>query len=90
MTRIKLYQRRPTRTWSPKPEANNIFTGLFWTGKQSIALGLADKSGSLETIEEELDLDNVVNYTPVDPARFVRSLPSNLEQVSARRWIYHH
>ena len=51
------------------PEANNIFTGLFWTGKQSIALGLADKSGSLETIEEELDLDNVVNYTPVDPVQ---------------------
>ncbi len=49
------------------PEANNLFSGLFWTGEQSIALGLADKAGSIQTVEKDMDIDNVVNYTPVDP-----------------------
>ena len=49
------------------PEQNNLFTGLFWSGDQSIALGLADKRGSMRQLEKELDLDDTVNYTPVDP-----------------------
>lgn len=49
------------------PEDNKLFTGLFWTGEQAIALGLADKKGSLMSLEKELDIDNVVDYTPVDP-----------------------
>lgn len=49
------------------PEDNNLFSGLFWTGEQSIALGLADKTGSIASLEKELKLDNVVNYTPMDP-----------------------
>ncbi|WP_227430814.1 signal peptide peptidase SppA [Psychrobacter sp. I-STPA6b] len=49
------------------PEKNNLFTGLFWTGQQSIELGLADKTGSIRALEKELELDEVVNYTPVDP-----------------------
>ncbi len=49
------------------PEENKLFTGLFWTGEQSIALGLADKTGSIASLEKELDLDNMVNYTPMDP-----------------------
>ena len=49
------------------PEANKLFSGLFWTGEQSIALGLADKTGSISTLEKQLKLDNVVNYTPTDP-----------------------
>ncbi|MEN2750515.1 signal peptide peptidase SppA [Psychrobacter sp. FBL11] len=49
------------------PEANNLFSGLFWTGEQSIALGLADRSGSIASLEKDLELDNVVNYTPLDP-----------------------
>lgn len=49
------------------PEENNLFTGLFWTGEQAIDLGLADKAGSLMTIEKELDIDHVINYTPMDP-----------------------
>lgn len=51
------------------PEENELFSGLFWTGEQSIGLGLADKKGSIATLEKELELDNVVNYTPVDPFR---------------------
>ncbi|AMN67885.1 MULTISPECIES: signal peptide peptidase SppA [unclassified Psychrobacter] len=49
------------------PEDNKLFSGLFWTGEQSIALGLADKTGSIASLERDLKLDNVVNYTPMDP-----------------------
>ena len=49
------------------PEQNKLFSGLFWTGEQSIALGLADKTGSIASLEKQLKLKNVVNYTPMDP-----------------------
>ncbi|KAA0915469.1 signal peptide peptidase SppA [Psychrobacter sp. ANT_WB68] len=49
------------------PEQNKLFSGLFWTGEQSIELGLADKKGSIASLEKQLKLDNVVNYTPTDP-----------------------
>ena len=49
------------------PEQNKLFSGLFWTGEQSIELGLADKKGSISSLEKQLKLDNVVNYTPSDP-----------------------
>lgn len=48
-------------------EENQVFTGLFWSGEQSIELGLADKAGSIQSLEKELDLEYAVNYTPVDP-----------------------
>lgn len=51
-------------------EENKLFSGLFWTGEQSIALGLADKKGSISSLEKQLKLKNVVNYTPTDPLRF--------------------
>ena len=51
------------------PEQNKLFSGLFWTGEQSIELGLADKKGSISSLEKELKLKNVVNYTPSDPFR---------------------
>lgn len=51
------------------PEQNKLFSGLFWTGKQSIELGLADKTGGLSQLEKSLELDNSVNYTYVDPMR---------------------
>ena len=49
------------------PEQNKLFSGLFWTGEQSIALGLADETGSIASLEKQLELENVVNYTPTDP-----------------------
>lgn len=49
------------------PEENKLFSGLFWTGEQSIALGLADKNGSIASLEKQLELDNLVSYTPTDP-----------------------
>ena len=44
-------------------ENPDIFSGLFWTGEQSIALGLADKKGSIATIAREIDVKHHVNYT---------------------------
>ena len=49
------------------PEQNKLFSGLFWTGEQSIELGLADKTGSIASLEKELDLDTAINYSPTDP-----------------------
>lgn len=50
-------------------EQNKLFSGLFWTGKQSIELGLADKTGGINQLKKELNMDNAVNYTPTDPMR---------------------
>ena len=49
------------------PEENKLFSGLFWSGKQSIELGLADKIGSIDTLKKELEVDLVVDYSPKDP-----------------------
>ncbi len=49
------------------PEQNKLFSGLFWTGEQSIELGLADKKGSIASLEKQLEIDSVVNYSPTDP-----------------------
>lgn len=52
-----------------KKDTPDIFSGLFWSGDQAIKLGLADKSGSLNSLARELKLqDNVVDYTaPINP-----------------------
>lgn len=49
-------------------EENQIFTGLFWTGKESVALGLADKIGGLSQLEKHLELKSV-NYSYTDPMK---------------------
>lgn len=46
-----------------KADNPDIFSGLFWTGEQSIALGLADKKGSIATLARQLDIKQTVNYT---------------------------
>jgi len=40
-----------------------IFSGLFWTGEQSIKLGIADRTGNIDSLMRELKLDTKVNYT---------------------------
>lgn len=40
-----------------------IFSGLFWTGEQAIKLGIADRTGSLNSLKRELKVDKTVNYT---------------------------
>ena len=40
-----------------------IFSGLFWTGDQAVKLGIADRTGSLNSLKRELNIDKAVNYT---------------------------
>ena len=48
-------------------ETPEIFSGLFWTGQQSIELGLADKLGSLDYVAREVvKAEEVVDYTRRD------------------------
>ena len=46
-----------------KADNPEVFSGLFWTGEQSITLGLADKKGSITTLARELNVTKRVNYT---------------------------
>lgn len=48
-------------------ETPEIFTGLFWTGEQSIQLGLADALGSAEYVAREIiKQEDIVDYTYQD------------------------
>ena len=40
-----------------------VFSGLFWTGEQAIALGVADRSGSITTLMRDLKVDQKLDYT---------------------------
>ncbi|WP_043972702.1 MULTISPECIES: signal peptide peptidase SppA [Acinetobacter] len=40
-----------------------VFSGLFWTGEQAIALGVADRSGSLTTLMRDLKIEQKIDYT---------------------------
>lgn len=53
------------------PEGNQLFSGLFWSGEQAIKLGLADKAGSIDSLERALKLDTQVTYNPEDPVKRV-------------------
>ena len=48
-------------------ESPEIFSGLVWTGEQSVQLGLTDALGSLEYVAREvIKAEKVVDYTPDD------------------------
>jgi protease-4 len=48
-------------------ETPETFSGLFWNGEQAVALGLADKLGSLDFVAREVvKAEEVVDYTPRD------------------------
>ena len=53
-------QGRGKKLKSTDPE---IFSGLFWTGEQAVKLGIADRTGSLNSLKRELKLEKAVNYT---------------------------
>lgn len=46
-----------------KAADNSVFSGLFWTGEQAVALGVADRTGSLNDLARELKLETKLNYT---------------------------
>ncbi|HEX4334081.1 MAG TPA: S49 family peptidase [Usitatibacter sp.] len=48
-------------------ETPDMFSGLVWTGEQSVALGLADGFGSLDYVAREvIKADRVVDFSPKD------------------------
>ncbi|HXF79341.1 MAG TPA: S49 family peptidase [Usitatibacter sp.] len=48
-------------------ETPDMFSGLVWTGEQSVELGLADGFGSLDYVAREVvKADHVVDYSPRD------------------------
>ena len=45
-------------------ETPELFSGLFWTGQQSIDLGLADQLGSLDFVAREvIKAEDLIDYT---------------------------
>ena len=44
-----------------------LFSGLMWTGKKGIELGLADELGNIYTVSRELRLRHVVDFTKKAP-----------------------
>jgi protease-4 len=45
-------------------ETPETFTGLFWSGEQAVAMGLADQLGSLEFVAREVvKAEDIVDYT---------------------------
>ena len=47
-----------------KADTPELFSGLFWTGQQAIALGLADKLGSVEFVARDvLKAEEIIDYT---------------------------
>lgn len=48
-------------------ETPEIFSGLFWSGQQAIALGLADQLGNLDFVAREIvKAEDIVDYTRRD------------------------
>lgn len=48
-------------------ESPELFSGLFWTGQQSIELGLADQVGSLDYVAREVvKAEELIDYTRRD------------------------
>jgi protease-4 len=45
--------------------ADSVFSGLYWSGEQSLKLGLADRLGSLDFVAREVvRAEDIVDYTP--------------------------
>lgn len=76
-------------------EAPELFSGLFWTGEQSVQLGLVDELGSVDGVAREvIKADTVVDYTRQQGlldraarrlgARFGAALKATLTQPSWR------
>ena len=42
----------------------DLFSGLLWTGEQSIELGLADDFGTTRSVARELEAEEIVDFTP--------------------------
>jgi protease-4 len=45
-------------------QSQDIFSGLIWSGEQSLELGLADAYGSTLSVARELQAEEMVDFTP--------------------------
>ncbi len=45
-------------------QSPDIFSGLIWSGEQSLALGLADAYGTTSSVARELQAEQMVDFTP--------------------------
>jgi protease-4 len=45
-------------------QSQDIFSGLIWSGEQSLELGLADAYGSTRSVAKELQAEELVDFTP--------------------------
>lgn len=45
-------------------QSQDIFSGLIWSGEQSLELGLADAYGSTRSVARELQAEEMVDFTP--------------------------
>lgn len=60
-----------------------LFSGLFWTGEQALALGLADELGSVDSVARDVvGVERLVDYTqrPHAVERLARRLGATLSQ----------
>jgi len=44
--------------------SQDLFSGLIWSGEQSLTLGLADDYGTTRSIARELEAEKIVDFTP--------------------------
>jgi protease-4 len=68
---------------------DKIFSGLYWTGEESIKLGLADGLGSSSYVARELiKEEEIVDYTPAEDLleRFARKMGASTGQTLSRIW----
>ena len=66
-----------------------IFSGLFWSGRESIELGLADEIGDVDYVAREvIGEENLVDFTPKPDLfkRFADRLGSSMANVLAREF----
>ncbi|MDH3763101.1 MAG: S49 family peptidase [Gammaproteobacteria bacterium] len=45
-------------------DTQDLFSGLIWSGEQSLQLGLADAYGTTRSVARELEAEEVVDFTP--------------------------
>jgi len=68
---------------------DEIFSGLFWTGEESIALGLADELGSSSYVAREvIGAEDIVDYTTTEDLieRFAKRVGAGAASTLARIW----
>jgi protease IV len=68
-------------------ETPETFSGLFWSGEQAVALGLADKLGSLDYVAREvIKAEDIIDYTRHENVaeRLVKRFGSSIGEGAAR------